>query len=253
MKESKITPIQTCCRSLCSAIDRDNCNLDSTHQMYKCDIDRSKSISKDKTLCSSNRPRIVLTRKTARDIFQLKATNLHSASQGLASKYGVSSKTIRDIWNGKSWLEATYDLWSVDDRPARKTLGRPKGKKDSKPRMRGRNLACEANTLHLAGSRFSNQAPNRTSIQSSQGDKNEINFDLQQTEPISCADLYLESDCRFHYARGKLDLQQRKLLPSLKDVLAEIVAGYAARSTPPACLGPQLPPLAAPPRPSGQW
>ena len=90
---------------------------------------------------SNERPRIVLTSKIARDIFQIKATHgfasLHCASLRLASKYGVSSKAIRDIWKGRSWLDATYDLWNDSDRPARRIIGRPKGKKDSKPRVRG--------------------------------------------------------------------------------------------------------------------
>ena len=90
---------------------------------------------------SSERPRNVLESHTAREIFHLKPTHntasLHAASQRLASKYGVSSKAIRDIWKGRSWLDATYDLWNVEDRPARRIIGRPKGRKDSKPRMRG--------------------------------------------------------------------------------------------------------------------
>ena len=61
--------------------------------------------------------------------------SLHSGSIILAKKYRVSSKAIRDIWNGRSWLEATFDLWDAQERPARKQLGRPKGRKDSKPRQ----------------------------------------------------------------------------------------------------------------------
>jgi len=86
----------------------------------------------------ASRSRMVLTDHQAREIFQLKATHgfssSHAASIFLASKYNVSSKAIRDIWKGRSWLEATFNLWNVDDRPARRILGRPKGKKDSKPR-----------------------------------------------------------------------------------------------------------------------
>ena len=103
--------------------------------------DSAIPISEVRRSTQSERSRIVLTSSIAREIFQLKFTHgfasLHSASLRLAVKYGVSSKAIRDIWNGRSWLEATYDLWNVDDRPARRIIGRPKGKKDSKPRMRG--------------------------------------------------------------------------------------------------------------------
>ena len=98
----------------------------------------SCSVSHDQDQFLSKRPRTVLTSMVAREIFQVKATHgfasTHSASQRLASKYGVSPKAIRDIWIGRSWLEATYDLWSVEDRPTRRIIGRPKGKKDSKPR-----------------------------------------------------------------------------------------------------------------------
>ncbi len=33
-------------------------------------------------------------------------------SVALSKKYGVSPKTIRDIWNSKSWTSATSALWS---------------------------------------------------------------------------------------------------------------------------------------------
>jgi hypothetical protein len=91
----------------------------------------------------ASRSRMVLTDHQAREIFQLKTTHgfssSHAASIFLASKYNVSSKAIRDIWKGRSWLEATFNLWNIDDRPARRILGRPKGKKDSKPRASKQN------------------------------------------------------------------------------------------------------------------
>jgi hypothetical protein len=82
--------------------------------------------------------RAVLTPQLAREIFRLRyaklAPNSHSTSTALASKYQVGSKTIRDIWSGRCWLEATSDLWDDTDRPQAKVKGRPKGRKDSKPR-----------------------------------------------------------------------------------------------------------------------
>ena len=95
--------------------------------------------------------RIVLTRDQAREIFLAKHeafhkfNTLHGTSTVLSAKYDVSAKAIRDIWKGRSWLEATFDLWDVDKRPAKKAKGRPKGRKDSKPRERGRrrNIAQE--------------------------------------------------------------------------------------------------------------
>jgi hypothetical protein len=85
-----------------------------------------------------HRPRLVLTDHQARQIFQLKYSHgfpsAHSASTFFATQFKISSKAIRDIWKGRSWLKVTFDLWNTADRPIQKALGRPKGKKDSKPR-----------------------------------------------------------------------------------------------------------------------
>jgi hypothetical protein len=87
---------------------------------------------------SSNRPKLVLTERDAIDIFRLKEKHgfptAHAASCFLAGKYHVSSKAIRDVWSGRSWLKTTYDLWEPKERPPRRFCGRPKGKKDNKPR-----------------------------------------------------------------------------------------------------------------------
>ena len=90
----------------------------------------------------SHRSRVVLSKKAAREIFIVKSNlgleSAHQASIRLAAKYRISSKAIRDIWKGRSWLDATFDLWSEEDRPCRRVIGRPKGKKDSKPRAKAR-------------------------------------------------------------------------------------------------------------------
>lgn len=36
---------------------------------------------------------------------------MRGKSSKLAKKYGVSAKTVRDIWNHKSWIKATNHLW----------------------------------------------------------------------------------------------------------------------------------------------
>ena len=88
----------------------------------------------------STRSRVVLSRTAAREIFIVRShlglESAHQASIRLAAKYRISSKAIRDIWKGRSWLDATFDLWSEEDRPCRRMIGRPKGKKDSKPRAK---------------------------------------------------------------------------------------------------------------------
>jgi hypothetical protein len=82
--------------------------------------------------------RSILTKMQAREIFSYKIGHGFKsdrvASAFLSSKFKISAKAIRDIWTGRSWLETTFDLWLVSERPARKVLGRPKGKKDSQPR-----------------------------------------------------------------------------------------------------------------------
>lgn len=39
---------------------------------------------------------------------------MRGKSGPLASKYGVSPRTIRDIWNRKTWGYATEHLWSLE-------------------------------------------------------------------------------------------------------------------------------------------
>jgi len=62
----------------------------------------------------------VLTEKDVREIYMVKHKhgykNHHAASIVLCKRYAVSSKTIRDIWNGRCWLQTTWDLWSNEDR-----------------------------------------------------------------------------------------------------------------------------------------
>ena len=105
-----------------------------------------KSLSQRRLVTSmqtANKSRVLLTQEQAREIFLLKSnhegSSTHSASIRLAHQYHVSSKAIRDIWKGRSWLQATFDLWESDDRPAKKPIGRPKGKKDSRPRCKSKS------------------------------------------------------------------------------------------------------------------
>ena len=58
------------------------------------------------------------------EIFKLrpkprKGKSLHRGSmllcKSIAPKYGVSPKTIRDIWRGRTWLHATQHLWTEED------------------------------------------------------------------------------------------------------------------------------------------
>jgi hypothetical protein len=77
------------------------------------------------------KPRAVLTRADVIAIFQIKAT-LASATK-VAKCYGVSEKTIRDVWTRRTWAAET---WHLDPSSTlnMKHPGRPLGSRDSKPR-----------------------------------------------------------------------------------------------------------------------
>ena len=66
-------------------------------------------------------------------IFKIKG-GLMSATQ-LGKLYEVSEKTIRDIWTGRTWVRETWRLDTSRSIPVKK-IGRPKGRKDNKPRKR---------------------------------------------------------------------------------------------------------------------
>ena len=87
-----------------------------------------------------NRTRVVLAHDQVRRIFSLKnqhgCTSLRAASALCARQYGVCAQTIMDIWKGRTWLDTTYDMWDEDERPESKPIGRPKGRKDSRPRTK---------------------------------------------------------------------------------------------------------------------
>ena len=104
----------------------------------------------------SNR-RAVLTEEQAREIFEFRKSHsfnsFHAASTFLSKKFKISSKAVRDIWSGRSWLDATYDLWGSSERPKKKVVGRPKGKKDSKPR-KSKSIAMLKSPVPAAHGRF---------------------------------------------------------------------------------------------------
>eukprot|EP00961_Rhodomonas_salina_P293437 3933764-Rhodomonas_salina.1 len=60
-----------------------------------------------------------LTEDQAREIYSLRpqaklnkgASANFSYSRSLSSKYGVDARTLRDIWNRRTWVKATFDLW----------------------------------------------------------------------------------------------------------------------------------------------
>jgi hypothetical protein len=88
--------------------------------------------------------RAILNDEQARAIFQFKPNPLTKSRERasfLAHHYGISVKTVRDIWVGRTWYRATCGLdpsAPVSAERLQRRPGRPKGAKDSKPRARRR-------------------------------------------------------------------------------------------------------------------
>jgi hypothetical protein len=65
----------------------------------------------------------------------------------LGQVFGVSPKTIRDIWMGRTWYRETFHLdpsrTDAHERLGRH-VGRPKGAKDSRPRHRSKAMGDDA-------------------------------------------------------------------------------------------------------------
>mmetsp|Transcript_58674 Transcript_58674/g.155166 ORF Transcript_58674/g.155166 Transcript_58674/m.155166 type:complete len:163 (+) Transcript_58674:96-584(+) len=85
--------------------------------------------------------RVVLTADDAAAIFQMRPSSDEVKSQNqsasaVARKYGVSPKTIRDIWQARTWSRATFHLDSSRPAPVKRRVGRPKGAKDLQPRQK---------------------------------------------------------------------------------------------------------------------
>jgi len=74
-------------------------------------------------------------------IFELKLRSGHATE--VASMFGVSEKAIRDIWTARTWAKETWHL-----EPSRalviKQTGRPRGRKDSKPRKMKASMPLRA-------------------------------------------------------------------------------------------------------------
>jgi hypothetical protein len=87
----------------------------------------------------SNKPRSILTAVQAVEIFRHSLKNIldptRKSAAALSRAYGVNEKTVRDIWNGRTWAEETQPL--VPHRPIRHSgpPGRPRGCLDRAPRI----------------------------------------------------------------------------------------------------------------------
>jgi hypothetical protein len=110
------------CSADCSDLETSSTSGENTE-------DKSKAVEKMFKPPSSKRQQ--LTSLEAAEIFKLrprsKAGTLRRGSmllcKTIAPKYGVSPKTIRDIWRGRTWLHATEHLWTDDDKRQNSSSG----------------------------------------------------------------------------------------------------------------------------------
>ena len=89
------------------------------------------------------KPRAVLSKQQAVDIFRIAGVLRPDGTRGtkptassVAKRYGVSEKTIRDIWRGRTWYEETLPFDMNRQPKTMMKTGRPLGRKDSAPRKR---------------------------------------------------------------------------------------------------------------------
>jgi hypothetical protein len=103
--------------------------------------------------------RAILTEDQAREIFLSKPNdsfipNINKSCAALLAKnFGVTIKTVRDVWIGRTWYRSTYDLdpsRPVSHERLHKQPGRPKGAKDTKPRIKRAQTQAEYSTDYSA-------------------------------------------------------------------------------------------------------
>ena len=82
---------------------------------------------------SASKPRATLSVAQAITIFRDRASSISAAE--IATCYGVTEKAVRDIWKGRTWSKETGHLDTSRTRQS-KPVGRPKGRKDLKPRKK---------------------------------------------------------------------------------------------------------------------
>jgi hypothetical protein len=89
----------------------------ATSASHSIQVNHSK-IPPDSSMAAPHRSRAVLSREKACQIFcsrglvycDRNGKFVQSSSNSLALAYGVSPKTIRDIWNGRTWSHITGPL-----------------------------------------------------------------------------------------------------------------------------------------------
>eukprot|EP00960_Hanusia_phi_P040069 754228-Hanusia_phi.AAC.3 len=157
----------------------------------------SMTSSFEQTVVQSRPPRTkIMNSQIAFEIYNAKRYVLENKSLEsslVAAKYGISSKTVRDIWDRRTWAEATIELWTDREREEyeaqeRRNPGRPPGSKDTKPRKKraGNQLSSMPKQIQSTSVAISDNTDNtscRSSIAedaSSADDSSKIYCDIHQ-------------------------------------------------------------------------
>ena len=162
-------------------------------------------------LAINSKPRAILTSEKAVEIFSRSVPPTGSSSAerphatSVAREYGVSEKTVRDIWTGRTWSDETRHL--DPHRPPReaKPTGRPRGRQDTEPRKRKLNN-CE-DSVSMQSLEAGTWPANGFFYSLSRGNYTAIIHPVQEARSTSrsgCS-VYDEGNCRKYPAISVID------------------------------------------------
>ena len=108
------------------------CAIDSSPDISNVKIQESRHIMTHirRKFKPAGSKRQQLTQEDAVEIFAMRPKNngKKNSKRGsmlkckvIGPEFGVSPKTIRDIWRGRTWTEATKNLWTSEDTPPNET------------------------------------------------------------------------------------------------------------------------------------
>ena len=151
-------------------------------------------------LALNSKPRAILTSEKAVEIFSRSLTSTVSSSAerphatSVAREYGVSEKTVRDIWTGRTWSNETRHL--DPHRPPReaKPTGRPRGRQDSTPRKR--KLEETGTLLTNGGFDSLSRGSYHARIHPAQEVRSTSRSDFSAYDKGTCAGVFDDSDCQ---------------------------------------------------------
>ena len=119
------------------------------------------------------RPRALLTEIQAIEIYKCRRNKMATESISmstatLAKKYAVSPKTIRDIWNRRTWTQETRHLWTDDEHAM---------------------IRCARSKKELCMDQINNNAESCSSNTSGNSDSSQVYFEILDSYPYTSAEL----------------------------------------------------------------